>query len=75
MNHLVVNSRTLVVGIALCTLATATLATPTGRAVVVVSLVRVAEAGTKVLRLPYWNVDRSKCFSLDRLNPTCPPYL
>ena len=75
MNHLVVNRRRLVTGIALCALATATLATPTGRAVVVVSLVRAAEAGTKVLQLPYWNVDRSKCFSLDRLDPTCLPYL
>jgi hypothetical protein len=64
--------RRLAIGIAVCALATATLATPTGRAVVVVSLVRVAEAGTKVLRLPCWNVDGNKCFSLDRLDPTCP---
>ena len=67
--------RRIVIGIAACALATVTLATPTGRAVVDVSLVRVAEAGTKVLRLPYWNVDHSKCFSLDRMDPTCPPYL
>jgi hypothetical protein len=75
MTQCVTNRRRLVTGIAVCALATATLATPTGRAVVVVLLVRVAEAGTKVLRLPYWNVDHSKCFSLDRMNPTCPPYL
>jgi hypothetical protein len=62
-------------GIAVWALATATLATPTGRAVVLASLVYVAEAATKVLRLPYWNVDNSKCFSLDRLDPTCLPYL
>jgi hypothetical protein len=67
--------RRLVTGIAVCALATAMLATPTGRAVVLASLVHVAEAGTKVLRLPCSNVDHSKCFSLGRLDPTCPPYL
>jgi hypothetical protein len=64
--------RRLVTGIAVCVLVTATLATPTGRAVALASLVRVAEAGTKVLRLPCWIVDHSKCFNLDRLDPTCP---
>ena len=62
-------------GIAVCALATATLATPTGRAVVLASLVHVAEAATKVLRLPCWIVDHSKCFSMDRMDPTCPPHL
>jgi hypothetical protein len=75
MNHLVVTRRRLVTGIAVCALAAATLATPTGRAVVLVSLVHVAEIGSKILRLPYWIVDHSKCFSLDRFDPTCPPYL
>jgi hypothetical protein len=50
----------------------ATLATPIGRAVALASMVRVAEVSTKVLRLPCWIVDHSKCFSLDRLDPTCP---
>ncbi len=67
--------RRLVTGIAICALATATLATPTGRTVVLVSLVHVAEIGSKILRLPCWIVDHSKCFSLYRLDPTCPPYL
>jgi hypothetical protein len=53
----------------------ATLATPAGRAVALASLVRVAEVSSKVLRLPCWIVDHSKCFTLDRLDPTCPPYL
>jgi hypothetical protein len=75
MTQRVTNRRRLVTGIAVCALATATLATPTARAVVVVLLVRVAEAATKVLRLPCSNVDHSKCFSLGRLDPTCPPYL
>jgi hypothetical protein len=67
--------RRLVTGIAVCALVAATLATPTGRAVVLVSLVHVAEIGSKILRLPCWLVDHSKCFNLDRLNPTCPQCL
>jgi hypothetical protein len=70
-----VTRRKLATGIAVCALATATLATPTGRAVVLVSLVRVAEVGSKILRLPCWIVDHSKCFNLDRLDPTCPQCL
>ena len=72
MNHLVVNRRRLVSGIAVCALVAAILVTPTGRAVVLGSLVHVAEIGSKILRLPGWIVDHSKCFNLDRLDPTCP---
>jgi hypothetical protein len=64
--------RRLVTGITVCALVAATLATPTGRAVVLVSLVHVAEIGSKILRLPCWIVDHSKCFNLDRHDPTCP---
>ncbi len=64
--------RRLITGISVCALVTATFATPTGRAVVLVSLVHVAEIGSKLLRLPCWILDHSKCFNLDRLDPTCP---
>ncbi len=63
--------RRLVTGIAVCALVAATLATPTGRAVVLVSLVHIAEIGSKILRLLCWIVDHSKCFNLDRMDPTC----
>ena len=72
MNHLVMNRRRLVTGIAVCALVAAILVTPTGRAVVLVFLVHVVEIGYKILRLPCWIVDQSRCFSLDRLDPTCP---
>jgi hypothetical protein len=75
MNHLVMNRRRLVTVIAVCALVAATLAMSTGRAVVLVFLVHVVEIGYKILRLPCWIVDHSKCFTLDRLDPTCPPYL
>ena len=75
MNHLVMNRRRLVTVIAVCALVAATLAMSTGRAVVLVFLVHVVEIGYKILRLPCWIVDHSKCFTLDRLDPTCPLYL
>jgi len=61
-----------VAGIVVSVLALAILSTPAGRAMVLASLVRVAEVGAKVLRLPCQLFDHSKCFSLDRLDPTCP---
>jgi len=61
--------------IVLCALAVATLATPTGRALVLALLVHIAEVGAKILHLPCQLLDHSKCFTLDRMDPTCSPYL
>jgi hypothetical protein len=71
----VTNRWKLVTGFVVCALVFAVFARPAGRAVVLASLVHVAEIGLKILRLPCWIVDHSKCFSLDRFDPTCPPYL
>ena len=65
----------LVFTIVLCALVVAILTTHAGRAVALASLVRVAEVSSKILRLPCWIVDHSKCFTLDRLDPTCPQCL
>jgi hypothetical protein len=65
----------LVFTIVLCALVVAILTTHAGRAVALASLVRVAEVSSKILRLSCWIVDHSKCFTPDRLDPTCPPYL
>jgi len=72
MTQSVTNRHRLVAGVVASVLVLTILATPTGRAVVLVSLVHVAEAGAKILRLPCQLFDHSKCFSLDRLDPTCP---
>jgi hypothetical protein len=69
------NRRKLITGITTSVLVLTILATSARRAVILTSLVQVAEVGAKILRLPCWIVDHSKCFTLDRLNPTCPPYL
>ena len=73
MTKRVTNRRGFVTGIIASVLALAILATPIGRAVVLVSLVHVAEVGAKILRLPCWIVDHSQCFTPDRLDPTRPP--
>ena len=75
MARCVTNRFRLVSTIVLCALVVAILATPAGRAVAFASLVRVAEVSSKILRLSCWIVDHSKCFTLGRLDPTCPPYL
>jgi hypothetical protein len=67
--------RRLMTGIVVSVLALAVLATPSGRTVVLASLIHVAEVGSRILRLPCWIVDHSKCFSLDRLDSTCPQCL
>ena len=72
MTERVTNRRRLVAGGVASVLALAIVATPAGRVVVLASLVHVAEIGTKILRLPCHLFDHSKCFSLDRLDPTCP---
>ena len=75
MTQRVTNRRRLVAGIVASVLALAILATPTGRAVALASLVHVAEVGAKILRLPCQLLDHSKCFTLDRFDPTCPQCL
>ncbi len=76
MTQRVTNRRRLVAGVvAASVLALAILATPTGRAVALASLVHVAEVGAKILRLPCQLFDHCKCFTLDRFDPTCPQCL
>ena len=72
MTQCVTNRWKLVTGFVVCALVFAGFARPARRAVVLASLVHVAEIGSKILRLPGWIVNHSKCFNLDRLDPTCP---
>lgn len=57
---------------AVLVLTLAIVAVPTGRRVSVSALLDFVEITEKVARLPCWLVDHSRCFSLDRLDPTCP---
>jgi hypothetical protein len=72
MSHGAINRRQLLTGIETGALALVVLATPAGRNVALSALVDFAEVTAKVFRIPCWITDHSKCFSLDRFDPTCP---
>jgi hypothetical protein len=61
-----------IVGAAVLALSLTIVGTPTGRNVSVVALGDFAEITERVARFPFWLVDHSRCFPLDRLDPTCP---
>jgi hypothetical protein len=71
MTYSLTNRRKLI-GAAGFMLALSIVATPTGRSVAVSALVDFVEITERVARFPCWLVDHSRCFSLDRLDPTCP---
>ncbi len=75
MNRRAINRRNLFAGAGLCALALAVVATPAGRNMATTSLADFVEIAERVARLPCWIVDHSQCFSLDRLDPTCPQCL
>ncbi len=39
------------------------------------ALIEFVEIAERTLRLPCALLDHDRCFTLDRLDPTCPPYL
>lgn len=45
---------------------------PVAQNIAVDGLVEFASITEQILRVPYWLFDHRHCFSLDRLDPTCP---
>jgi len=72
MNQTGTTRRKFIAEAAVLVLTFAMVAVPTGRRVSVSALLDFVEITEKVARLPCWLVDHSRCFSLDRLDPTCP---
>jgi hypothetical protein len=72
MYHRAINRRKLLAVTGLLALALAAVATPAGRSVAVTTLVDFVEISERAVRFPCWIVDHSRCFSLDRFDPTCP---
>jgi len=72
MNQIGTTRRKFIAETAVLVLTFAMVAVPTGRRVSVSALLDFVEITEKVARLPCWLVDHSRCFSLDRLDPTCP---
>lgn len=72
MDHRSINHRDVLAGAGLFALAVALFATPVGRSVAATAFVDFIEVTERVVRFPCWVMDHSRCFSLDRLDPTCP---
>jgi hypothetical protein len=66
------NRRKFSVGAAAIVLAFMIVATPARRHIAVSAVLDSAEIAEGVARFPCWLLDRSRLFSLDRLDPTCP---
>ncbi len=72
MTHSRISRHKLIAGAAVLVMTLTTIATPAARNVAVAALVSFAEVTGRVARFPCWLLDYSRCFSLDRLDPTCP---
>jgi hypothetical protein len=53
-------------------IAIAVLRMPAAQSAVLDGLVGFADTTERILRFPCWLLDHRHCFSLDRLDPTCP---
>lgn len=72
MTHLITNRCQLIVGVGVLAVALTIAVTPAGRNAALAALADFAEIAERVARFPCWLANRSRCFSLDRLDPTCP---
>ncbi len=72
MTYPITNRRRFIIGAAVFTLALAIVAMPAGRGAAVNATSELIETTERIMRFPCWFVDHSRCFSLDRLDPTCP---
>jgi hypothetical protein len=60
---------------ALIVLALLTLRIPAVQSAIAGALIEFIEITEKTLRFPCALLNHDRCFSLDRFDPTCPPYL
>jgi hypothetical protein len=72
MNELVVRRGKFAVQATVILLTIAVLSTPAARTVLAAGLVGFADVTERILRFPCCLMDHEHCFSLDRLDPTCP---
>ena len=72
MTHCAMNRRRLFVNAALVALALLVLAMPATQNVLACALNEFAEITERALHFPCTLLDHGKCFTLDRLDPTCP---
>ena len=75
MTQRITNHRKLARYAAIIVLALVALRMPAVQNIIASALIEFVEITERTLRLPSTVLDHDKCFSLDRLDPTCPPYL
>lgn len=75
MTHRAMNRRRFVVNAALVALTLLILAMPVTQNILACALDECAEITEQVLHFPCTLLDHSKCFTLDRFDPTCPQCL
>ena len=75
MTHCAMNRRRLFVNAALIALALLVLAMPATQNILACALNEFAEITERALHFPCTLLDHGKCFTLDRLDPTCPQCL
>lgn len=71
MTHTITTGRFIVYAAA-TVLVIVVLKTPAVQTVIAGGLVEFASMTERILHFPYWLSDHTRCFSLDRLDPTCP---
>ena len=75
MTERVTNRRKLACYAAMVVVALLILGIPAVQNAIADALIEFVEIAERTLRLPCALLDHDRCFTLDRLNPTCPPYL
>jgi hypothetical protein len=75
MTQHIANHRRLAKYAVIIVLALIALRIPAVQNVIASALIEFVEITERTLRLPSTVLDHDKCFSLDRLDPTCPLYL
>jgi hypothetical protein len=72
MTRRVTNRRRLVADAAMTVLALVVLRIPVAQSVIAGAWIEFVEITQRTLRLPCALLNHDRCFSLDRLDPTCP---
>lgn len=72
MTHHITKRRKFAVYAVLSVLVLFALRMPATQSNIVGGLVEFADITERVMRFPCWLSDHSRCFSLDRFDPTCP---
>lgn len=72
MNLRVTNRRKSIATVAAITLSLIALRMPAVQGILLNGFIEFAQVTEKAACFPYWLVNHSRCFSLDRFDPTCP---